>query len=39
VALATKIFASQVAGFLPIVGLLLLGLIGLFFVKGGDKQT
>jgi UMF1 family MFS transporter len=39
VALATKMFASQVAGFLPIVGLLLLGLIGLFFVKGGDKTA
>jgi UMF1 family MFS transporter len=39
VAAATKIFASQVAGFLPIVGLLLLGLIGLFFVNGGDKTA
>ncbi len=38
VALSTRLFASQVAGFLPIVGLLLLGLIGLFFVKGGEPR-
>lgn len=38
VALATKIFASQVAGFLPIAGLLALGLVGLFTVKGGGRE-
>lgn len=37
VALATKLFASQVAGFLPIVGLLGLGLVALFTVKGGER--
>lgn len=39
VALATKIFDSQVAGFIPIAGLLALGLIGLFTVKGGGRET
>lgn len=39
VALATKIFQSQVAGFLPIVALLLLGLLGLFLVKGGEREA
>jgi UMF1 family MFS transporter len=39
VALATKIFASQVAGFLPIAALLALGLVGLFAVKGGGKEA
>ncbi|HJV42969.1 MFS transporter [Caulobacter sp.] len=39
VALATKVFASQVAGFLPIAGLLALGLFGLFFVKGGGREA
>jgi UMF1 family MFS transporter len=38
VALATKIFQSQVAGFVPIVGLLLTGALGLFFVKGGGRE-
>lgn len=39
VALATKVFASQVAGFIPIAGLLALGLVGLFTVKGGGRET
>lgn len=39
VALATKAFDSQVAGFLPIAGLLTLGLIGLFWVKGGGREV
>lgn len=38
VALATKVFASQVAGFIPIAGLLALGLVGLFAVKGGERE-
>ena len=38
VALATKMFASQVAGFIPIAILLTLGLIGLFTVKGGGRE-
>ncbi len=38
VALATKLFHSQVAGFLPIAGLLALGLLGLFSVKGGGRE-
>lgn len=38
VALATKMFASQVAGFIPIAGLLALGLVGLFTVKGGGRE-
>ncbi|MET3665412.1 MFS transporter [Caulobacter sp. 1776] len=39
VAIATKVFASQVAGFIPIAGLLALGLIGLFAVKGGEREA
>jgi len=39
VALATKMFASQVAGFIPIAGLLALGLVGLFTVKGGGREA
>ena len=39
VALATRIFQSQVAGFVPIVGLLLLGALGLFLVKGGEREA
>lgn len=39
VAASTKIFHSQVAGFLPIIGLMLVGLIGLFFVKGGRSEV
>ena len=39
VAVATKLFASQVAGFLPIAGLLALGLVGLFTVKGGGREA
>jgi UMF1 family MFS transporter len=33
----TGIFHTQQAGFIPIAGLLMLGLLGLFFVKGGGK--
>ncbi|USQ94976.1 MFS transporter [Caulobacter sp. RL271] len=39
VALATKMFHSQVAGFIPIAGLLALGLVGLFTVKGGGREA
>jgi UMF1 family MFS transporter len=39
VALATAIFQSQVAGFLPIAALLLAGFCVLFLVKGGDRET
>ncbi len=39
VAVTTKIFQSQVAGFLPIAGLLALGLLGLFTVKGGGREA
>lgn len=39
VALATKIFQSQVAGFVPIVCLLLAGVLGLFLVKGGGREA
>jgi MFS transporter, UMF1 family len=39
VALATKIFQSQVAGFIPIAGLLALGLLGLFTVKDGGREV
>lgn len=39
VALATKVFQSQVAGFIPIAGLLALGLVGLFTVKGGGREA
>ncbi len=38
VALATRIFQSQAAGFIPIAGLLALGLLGLFTVKGGERE-
>ncbi|MCE3288737.1 MAG: transporter [Caulobacter sp.] len=37
VALFTGIYNTQQAGFVPIIGLLVLGGIGLFFVKGGGK--
>ncbi|HYE47590.1 MAG TPA: MFS transporter [Caulobacter sp.] len=33
----TGIFKTQQAGFVPIIGLLILGLAGLFFVRGGAK--
>ena len=39
VAVATAIFKSQVGGFLPVAGLLLLGFCGLFWVRGGDPET
>lgn len=39
VALATRIFQSQAAGFIPIAALLFLGLVGLFSVKGGGKEA
>jgi UMF1 family MFS transporter len=39
VALATRIFQSQAAGFIPIAALLFLGLIGLFTVKGGGREV
>jgi UMF1 family MFS transporter len=39
VALATKVFHSQVAGFIPIAGLMALGLLGLFTVKGGGREV
>ena len=39
VALATKVFESQVAGFIPIAGLLALGLLGLFTVRGGGREA
>ena len=39
VALATAIFKSQVAGFLPIAALLLLGFLVLFLVKGGEREA
>jgi UMF1 family MFS transporter len=39
VALATAIFQSQVAGFLPIAALLLAGFCVLFLVKGGERET
>lgn len=38
VGLFTAITHSQRGGFIPIAGLLLLGLIGMFFVKGGGRQ-
>jgi UMF1 family MFS transporter len=37
VALFTGIYKTQQAGFVPIVALLIFGLIGLLFVKGGGK--
>ncbi|HEX6858901.1 MAG TPA: MFS transporter [Caulobacteraceae bacterium] len=33
----TEAFGTQQAGFFPIAGLLLIGLIGMFFVKGGGR--
>jgi MFS transporter, UMF1 family len=39
VALATAIFKSQVAGFLPIAALLLTGFCVLFLVKGGEREA
>lgn len=33
----TSVFKSQQAGFAPIAGLLILGLSGMFFVKGGGR--
>lgn len=39
VKVATDTFQSQQAGFAPIAGLLLLGLIGMFFVRGGGRVT
>jgi UMF1 family MFS transporter len=39
VALATAIFHSQVAGFLPIAALLLAGFCVLFLVKGGEREA
>jgi len=39
VAIATKVWASQVAGFIPIAGLLALGLAALFTVKGGEREA
>jgi UMF1 family MFS transporter len=38
VSVFTTLTQSQTGGFIPIAGLLLLGLIGMFFVKGGGKQ-
>jgi UMF1 family MFS transporter len=38
VGLATSTFKTQQAGFLPIALLLILGFIGMLFVKGGLKQ-
>jgi UMF1 family MFS transporter len=38
VSIFTTAFASQRAGFVPIAGLLLAGLVGLFFVKGGGRD-
>lgn len=35
----TETFGSQQAGFFPIAGLLLVGLIGMFFVKGGGRVS
>ncbi len=39
VAAATSVFKSQVAGFLPIVGLLALGFTALFAVRGGGREA
>ncbi|HYG26867.1 MAG TPA: MFS transporter, partial [Caulobacteraceae bacterium] len=33
----TEAFGTQQAGFIPIAGLLLLGLVGMFFVRGGGR--
>ena len=35
----TALTQSQTGGFIPIAGLLALGLAGMMFVKGGGKQT
>ena len=35
----TEAFGTQQAGFFPIAGLLLLGLIGMFFVRGGGRAS
>ncbi len=35
----TALTHSQTGGFIPIAGLLLVGLIGMFFVKGGGRQS
>jgi UMF1 family MFS transporter len=34
----TALTQSQAGGFIPIGALLLMGLIGMFFVKGGGRQ-
>jgi len=39
VSIFTALIGTQQGGFVPIAGLLLAGLIGMFFVKGGGKQT
>lgn len=38
VGLFTRLTGSQQGGFVPIAALLLLGLIGMFFVRGGGRQ-
>lgn len=39
VALATAVFKSQVAGFIPVAALLLAGFCVLFLVKGGEREA
>lgn len=39
VSIFTALIGTQQGGFIPIAGLLALGLIGMFFVKGGGKLT
>jgi len=39
VRLSTSAFHTQQAGFAPIAGLLFLGFLGMFFVKGGGRAT
>lgn len=39
VGLSTAVFKTQQAGFAPIAGLLTLGLIGMFFVRGGRREA
>jgi len=39
VGLFTTLTHSQTGGFIPIAGLLALGLAGMMFVKGGGKQA
>ena len=39
VRLSTATFKTQQAGFAPIAGLLFLGFLGMFFVKGGGRAT